>query len=239
MPKFHDLSEYAAAIAPVIGAAHVNVHASAARAVADLAEASGVTPGLLADLRFTLPLRPLTRRDLAVIDRYGDAVARERDLSEHLREATLSEDGDGLLRLTAKGLEFVHRLYDAHAAAADRVWIGPDLPDLAGLTARVLDAAERRPGGALALVAPPYEPAGARAGLLLFNRLAAVRYHRADAHAAAWQAAGLSAAEIVRLADGPLRAGIEAETNLRASAPYRDLTGQEREVLYEGLLKLV
>ncbi|MFB4276203.1 MULTISPECIES: hypothetical protein [unclassified Nonomuraea] len=239
MPKFQDLSEYAAALAPITGAVHVNVHASAARAVAELAETSGVTPGLLSDLRFTLPLRPLTRPGLATIDRYADAAARERGLQEHLREGTLAEDGDGVLRLTGKGLEFVHRLYEIHAATAERVWAGNDLPGLAGLMGRVLDGAERVPGGALALVAPPYEPDGAAPGLLLFNRLAAVRYHRADAHAAAWQAAGLSAAEIVGLADGPLRAGIEAETNRRAAAPYRILSAGERETLHDGLLKLV
>nr|WP_311132175.1 hypothetical protein [Nonomuraea gerenzanensis]SBO91170.1 hypothetical protein BN4615_P684 [Nonomuraea gerenzanensis] len=261
MPKFQDPSEFAAAIAPVIGAAHVTVHASAARAVAALAETSGVTPGLLSDLRFTLPLRPLTRDHLAVIDRYGDAAARERDLQEHLLQRTLAEDGDGTLRPTDKGLEFVHRLYEVHAATAARVWAAHDLPGLAALVARVLDAAERVPGGALELVAPlldaaervpggalelvapPYEPEGAerrgQAGLLLFNRLAVLRYHRADAHAAAWQAAGLTAAGIVGLPDGPLRAAIEAETNLRAAAPYRTLTVRERETLYDGLLKLV
>ncbi|MGR6913410.1 hypothetical protein ACU635_04075 [[Actinomadura] parvosata] len=239
MPKFQDLSEFAAAIAPVIGAANVNVHASAARAVADLARTSGLTPGLLSDLRFTLPLRPLTRAGLAVIDRYGTAASREHDLREHLRQHTLSEDGDGTLRLTGKGLEFVHRLYDVHAATAGRIWAAHDLRGLAELAVRVLESAERLPGGALELVAPPYEPEGAEPGLLLFNRLAVVRYHRADAHAAAWRAAGLSAAEIVGLPDGPLRAGIEAETNRRAAVPYRSLSDEERDTLYDGLLKLV
>ncbi|SEG78058.1 hypothetical protein SAMN05444920_104561 [Nonomuraea solani] len=228
MPKFQD---YAAAIAPVINAAHVNVHAAAARAVAELAETSGVTLGLLVDLRFAFPL---TRAALSIIYRYGEPPG----LQEHLREGTLTED-DGTLRLTGKGLEFVHRLYDLHAAAIERVWAGGDLPGLAALTGRVLDAAERVPGGALELVAPPYEPEGATPGLLLFNRLAVLRYHRADAHAVAWQAEGLSAAEIVGLTDKPLRARIEAETDRRAAAPYRVLTAGERETLYDGLMKLI
>ncbi|MGN9837589.1 hypothetical protein ACTMTI_05655 [Nonomuraea sp. H19] len=239
MPKFQDLSEYSAAIAPIIDAAHVNVHASARRAATKLAETSGVTPGLLYDLRFALPLRPVTRPHLATIYRYADAAGHEDGIREHLREGTLAEDRDGLLRLTETGLEFVHRLYEVHTAAAERVWAGHDLPGLAGLAGRVLDRAERVPGGALALVAPPYEPEGAAPGALLFNRLAALRYHRADAHAAAWQAAGLSVAEIVGLRDGPLRAGIEADTNLRAAAPYRTLSEAERDTLYDGLLKLI
>ncbi|MEW9556478.1 hypothetical protein [Nonomuraea sp. NPDC050783] len=230
---------YAAAIAPVIDAAHVNVHAAARRAATELAAASGITPGLLFDLRFTLPLRPLTRDGLAVIYRYHDAADRDGDLQEHLDEGTLADAGDGTLRLTARGLEFVHRLYGIHAAATARVWAEHDLPLLAGLAGRVLERAERVPGGALELVAPPYEPAGTPPGVLLFNRLAALRHHRADAHAAAWRAAGLTAAGIVGLRDGPLRARVEAETNLRAGPPYGVLSAAERETLYEGLLKLV
>jgi hypothetical protein len=235
MPKFQDLGEYAAAIAPVINAAHVNVHATAAQAVADLAATSGLTPGLLNDLRWTLPLRPLTRASLRVIHRYGEPP----ELDDHLAQGTLIEDQDGTLRPASEGLAFIHRLYLLHEAAIDRVWAGNDLPALAGLAGRLLDAADRLPGGALELVTPLYEPADASPGLLLFNRLAAFRYHRADAHAAAWQAAGPSATEIAGLRDGPVRAAIEAETNLRAAAPYRILTAQERETLYDGLLKLI
>ncbi|GAA3622421.1 hypothetical protein GCM10022419_130100 [Nonomuraea rosea] len=239
MPKFQDLSEYAAAIAPVIDAAHVNVHAAALRAATDLAVTSGLTPGLLSDLRFTLPLRPLTRPALATIYRYGDVPGRDADLRDHLREGALEADGDGRLRLTAKGRTFVDALYALHAATTERVWPGHDLPGLAGLAGRVLDGAERLPGGAFELVTPPYEPAGAAPGLLLFNRLAALRHHRADAHAAAWQAEGLSAAAIVGLRAGPQRARIETRTNLRAAAPYGVLTPEERQTLYDGLLKLI
>ncbi|WP_433436147.1 hypothetical protein [Nonomuraea sp. CA-141351] len=239
MPKFQELSGYAAAIAPVIDAAHVNVHASARRAVAELSETSGVSPGFLSDLRFTLPLRSLTRTGLGTIYRYGDAGGRESGIQEHLREGTLTEDGDGVLSVTTVGLEFIRRLYDVHGAVVDRIWAGHDLPGLARLAGRVLDHAERLPGGALALMAPPYEPGGAVPGVLLFNRLAALRYHRADAHAAAWQAEGLSVAEIVGLRDGPVHARIEADTNLRAAAPYEILSEDERQTLYDGLLKLI
>ncbi|MFI7709259.1 hypothetical protein [Nonomuraea sp. NPDC049480] len=237
MPKFHGLTEYAAAIAPVINAAHINVHAAAHQAVTELADAAGLTPGYLSDLRFSLPLRPVTRAQLGTIYRYRDTAERESGIQEHLREGTLTDDG--ALRLTGEGLAFIHRLYAAHAAAADRVWAGTGLPRLAELADRVLAEAERVPGGALELVAPPYEPEWAAPGLLLFNRLAVLRYHRADAHAAAWQAAGLSAAEIAGLEDGPVRAGIEADTNLRAGAAYAQLSAAEREIFHEGLLKLI
>ncbi|MFC4110996.1 hypothetical protein [Nonomuraea zeae] len=243
MPKFQDLSEYAAAIAPVIDAAHVNVHASARRAAIELAETSGLTQGLLPDLRFTLPLRPLTRPGLATIYRYADVPGLDADLGDHLREGTLEEDGDGTLRLTPKGRTFIDALYALHAATTERIWTGHDLPGLAALAGRVLDtatgSAERLPGGAFELVTPPYEPAGTTPGVLLFNRLAVLRYHRADAHAAAWQAEGLSAAAIVGLREGPLRARIEERTNQRAAPPYGVLTADERQTLYDGLLRLI
>ena len=236
MPKFQDLSEFAEAIAPVVNAAHVNVHASAARAVADLTASSGFTPGILSDLRFSLPLRPLTRDGLAVLYRYADPGP---DVIDHLRQGTLAEDGDGVLRLTDAGRSFIDRLYELHEAAIERAWAGGDLAEAAGLAGRALDTADRLPGEAFELVAPPYEPEWASPGLLLFNRLAVLRYHRADAHAAAWRRAGLSAAEIVRLECGPLRAEIEAETNRRAGRAFATLSEGERRTLFETLLKLV
>ncbi|MFC4012979.1 hypothetical protein ACFOY2_37525 [Nonomuraea purpurea] len=230
MPKF---PEYAAAIAPIIDAAHINLHAAARRATIELADTSGITPGPLIDLRYTLPQRPLTRHDLATIYRYGAPSG----IQDHLDEGTLTEN-DGELRLTRKGLEFVDALYTLHATAAARIWTN-DVPWLAETIGKLLATADRVPGGALELMAPPYEPEWATPGLLLFNRLAALRYHRADAHAAAWQAQGLSAAEIVVLRDGPLHARIEADTNRRAATPYRILSEHERQTLHDGLLKLV
>ena len=257
MPKFHDLSEYAAAIGPVIAAVHVNVHASARK------EAAGLLPGFVTDLRFTLPLRPLTRRSLATIYRYGDAAELDAEIRDQLDQGTLEEDGDGALRPTAKALAFIDGLYAVHAATTERIWAGRDLQTLADLAGRVVDAAggvfgagfggepgresggdhggdpSVEAGGAFAAMAPPYEPVGTPAGVLLFNRLAALRYHRADAHAAAWRAAGLTAGEIVVLGPGPLRDRIERETNRRAAEPYGAITEEERALFHDGLLALV
>lgn len=62
-----------------------------------------------------------------------------------------------------------------------------------------------------------------------------LRYHRADAHRAAWQAAGLSAEEVQVLPAGPVRAAIDAETN-RLDAPiYAALDADERLDLLGGL----
>src|SRR5690606_40241417 len=109
----------------------------------------------------------------------------------------------------------------SHAAAAARSRRAPALGPRAALAGRALGKARAEPGDALAAMAPPYEPEGSPAGLLLFNRLAALRYARADAHAAAWREAGLTAAEVVALEPGPLRTRVEAGTNRRAAVPYR------------------
>ena len=87
------------------------------------------------------------------------------------------------------------------------------LNDLAG---RVVQAGLATGGEAYMTLAPPYEPADATVGVLLHHRLSVLRYHRADAHAAAWQAAGLTSQAMMQLPAGPTRAAIEAETNRRA-----------------------
>lgn len=243
MPKLHDLADYAADMGPVIGAVHVNVHASAR------AQDAGLLPGFLIDLRFTLPLRSLSRRSLATIYRYGDAAELDAEIQDHLDRDMLEEDGDaengdaengeGALRATAKALAFIDGLYAVHAATTERIWAGRDLQTLADLAGRVIGAAGADPGGAFAAMAPPYEPVGTPAGVLLFNRLAALRYHRADSHAAAWRAAGLTTAEIIALGPGPLRDRIERETNRRAAEPYGAITEHERALFHDGLLALV
>ena len=74
--------------------------------------------------------------------------------------------------------------------------------------------------------------------MLLHHRLSVLRYHRTDAHAAAWQAAGLTSEAMTRLPAGPMRSAIEAETNRRAGVPYATLSADERVALLAGLAAL-
>ncbi|MEO3745271.1 hypothetical protein [Plantactinospora sp. B5E13] len=100
-----------------------------------------------------------------------------------------------------------------------------------------LDGPDRE-NGAFGAMAPPYEPDGTPPGVLLLNRLGTLRYHRADAHAAAWQAAGHTARSIVALAPGAERLAIEWETDRRAAGPYAVLTPPERLRLLADLATL-
>ncbi|GAB3437175.1 hypothetical protein [Flindersiella endophytica] len=98
--------------------------------------------------------------------------------------------------------------------------------------------AETGGGGVFVALGLPYERAGDPPGLVLFNRLAVLRYHRADAHAAAWAAEGLTAQEMQALHSGELRERIEAETNRLAAQPYAALTEAERQAFLAGLAAL-
>ncbi|GAB3795360.1 hypothetical protein [Micromonospora zhanjiangensis] len=96
----------------------------------------------------------------------------------------------------------------------------------------------REAGSAFHALGPPYEPDGTPAGVLLLNRLSTLRYHRADAHAAAWTAAGHTARSISALPDGPERRAIELETDRRAAGPYRAIAPTERLELLADLAAL-
>jgi hypothetical protein len=102
----------------------------------------------------------------------------------------------------------------------------------------VIEAALPTGGEAFRALAPPYEPAGADDALVLHHRLSVLRYHRADAHAAAWHAAGQTAQSMAELPAGAQRDRIEAETNRRAGTPYASLTVAERSEFVHGLASL-
>ncbi|MET9342556.1 hypothetical protein [Nonomuraea sp. NPDC003804] len=235
-----ELTYYAATIAPLIDAVHIDVHATRREKGLEYVRRSGLRAGFLIDQRYVLPLRPLTRAGLAAVYRYGTAGEQADEVAAQLRQGALREDEHGRLHATPATLAFIDGLYDLHGRATALLWSGREglVAEVAALLGRLLDGAERMPGGALELMAPPYEPEGVPGGVMLFNRLAAFRYHRADAHAAAWQAAGLTAGEVTSLREGPLWEAVERDTNLRAAVPYGLLTGAERTLLLQGLRTL-
>ncbi|WP_431902056.1 hypothetical protein [Nonomuraea sp. bgisy101] len=235
-----ELAGYAAAIAPLIDAVHIDVHAADRQLGVEYVRRSGLRPGFLIDQRYVLPLRPLTRAGLATVYRYGTAREQAAEVEGQLLQGALREDGDGGLHATPVTLAFIEGLYELHDRATAKLWARHEelVSELGVLLGRLLDGAERLPGGALELMAPPYEPEGVSPGVALFNRVAAFRYHRADAHAAAWQAAGLTAQEVASLREGPLWEAVERDTNLRAAVPYGMLTEAERALLVQGLRTL-
>ncbi|MEV7006414.1 hypothetical protein [Streptosporangium sp. NPDC051022] len=238
MSRFDDLPGYAASIAPLIDAVHLGVHIASRPLGRELAERWGLQTDLLVDLRCVLPLRPLTPGGLTALYRYNPFDGTELDIQ--IAQGALVAGHGGTLHATDRALGFIAELYELHATVIGEMWAAhaDRLSELAGLAGRLVAAAEGSAGAAFTQAAPPYEPEGTPGGVLLFNRLAALRYHRADAHASAWRDAGLTAGQIVGLPSGPLRDGIEAETNRGAAVPYESLTTRERQDLLVGLSAL-
>lgn len=241
---------YAALVRPAIDRVHAGLHAASRDRARPVIARYGLRVGCLVDLRFALLARPLTPTGFAAVMRYRSAERREEEVETQVEQGALAEDADGVLHMTPRTEKLLRALYAVHAEVADELWESaaarvspptvarPTVARLADLAGRLLDAAAATGGPAFAQMSPPYEPADAPAGLLLFNRLAALRYHRADAHAAAWQAAGLTAPEITDMPTGPTRDAIEAETNRRDAAPYTALTPAERIEFLAGLAAL-
>jgi hypothetical protein len=201
--------------------------------------------------RAAAPLVDL-RNPLAAGRTVGPAVAdgpyryqnREQVLAALRNSANhgfLTPQQGGEYVVAATGREFLTELYDLHSAVLAERWESSHGVRVARLNAfvqRLLDAAAATGGTGWAVFAPPHEPAGAPPGLLLLNRLSTLRAHRADSHAAAWRAAGLTVQQIVAMPVGPERDAIELETNARAGVPYQALAADERIVLLADLAAL-
>ncbi len=177
---------------------------------------------------------------LAAIYRYRDAGDVRRDLEGLHAAGLIDTTGDGAIQATESGRAVLTEMYKVSADLAGELWAGQEgsLAGLSNLAGRVVDVALVTGGDAYLAMAPPYEPADAASGLLLHTRLSVLRYHRADAHAAAWQAAGLTSAAINQMAAGPVRDTIEAETNRQAGIPYTALDPDERITFLVGLAAL-
>jgi hypothetical protein len=218
------------------------IHASIARAGPMVAR-YGVpldAIDIVGQLRTGLAVRPVSAAGLAAVYRYRDADQVRRSLGTLASAGIIEQAGDGAIRATDTGRALLAVMYESGAEAAAGLWSAQreTVADLNELAGRLVVAAAASGGGAYAAVAPPYEPPGASPGLLLHHRLAVLRYHRADAHAAAWQAAGQTVDTIRGLSDGPERERIEAETNRRAGLPYATLSDAERSRLVSGLTGL-
>ncbi|MFG2056217.1 hypothetical protein ACGFI9_19565 [Micromonospora sp. NPDC048930] len=180
----------------------------------------------------------------AAVTRYRDAAACRRAVDKQVAYGMLQRVPDGGFCATERGLAFLDELYGVHAEVTEELWAGHDdrvarlVTALGRVLAYALLLAEDDEPGAFSTMAPPHEPAGTPPGVLLLNRLGTLRYHRADAHAAAWTAAGHTATSIAELAPGPERLAIEQETDRRAAGPYTVLTAEERLAVLADLAAL-
>jgi hypothetical protein len=203
----------------------------------------GAPPGamrMFAQLRTTLAARAISAAGIAAVYRYRDPDEVRADLDRLRAAGLIAAAADGAIAATERGRAVLAGMYQAGAEVTGELWSQHNdaLAGLNDLAGRVVQAGLATGGNAYRAMAPPYEPADATVGVLLHHRLSVLRYHRADAHAAAWQAAGLTSEAMMQLPAGPVRAAIEAETNRRAGVPYATLSADERVALLGGLAAL-
>jgi tetratricopeptide (TPR) repeat protein len=203
------------------------------RRISDELRASGALPnrpphlGVLLELRGPLRSGPVPLEVVAGLFRY---------YAQHIEAAVDELVAAGWLLRSAHALAATPNtmaVLDTHLGAAERaldsVWGWP--ADLLARLVAVLDGAVGTSAGpvfdTLATVDPP-----STAAVQLFERCNALRHHRADAHAAAWRAVGLTATSVAEVpATDPVRLAVETATNRIASRAFRPLSTVERAEL--------
>ncbi|HET7487337.1 MAG TPA: hypothetical protein VFJ85_05365 [Acidimicrobiales bacterium] len=228
----------AAAAAPAVDRLRLAIAGRARERLAPVLTQWDVGPRALqtvAMLRNTVPDRAVHRDHLGALFVYqpdGPAM-----VDEVIAQGLVHESPTGALRLTEAGRRIVGSIHRVTGDIAGELWSGREehCATLAGLAGRVADAAARSGGGALSVLAPLAELPGATPALVLAERLTLLRFHRFDAHVAAWRAAGLTAGEVAGLPPGPVRDTVEEETNRRAGEPYEVLDPDERFAFCAGL----
>ena len=224
------------------------MRAAGTRGGAALRERHGSGYGnVLIEYRTTLawPNGVVTARGIAETSRYRDPATVDAELAAAAERGSIERDVDGSIRATAGGHVFLDDLYATQEAVLAAYWDGRDafVSRLAAATLTLLDAGMVRPAmpdGAFAAMTPNWEPPGISPSVLLLNRLSAMRYHRSDAHATAWRAAGLTAAEMVSLQESATpaattgesararRDAIEARTNEISAAAFDSVHPADR-----------
>lgn len=231
---------YAALIRPVIDRVYVGFRYSGRDRVQAVYDKYQLRPGFERSFYFGLLARPMPADSLAAATTYSGS-----DMTGELVQGVAEVDADGTWRLTGLGREVALAVQRAYGDSAAEFWdrklieTMPGLavvPRLAELVGRLLEAGQATGGPAFRAMAPVYEPPDATAALRLTSRLGALRHHRADAHRAAWGAAGLTLAQLRALApDSPQRQAVEEETNRLDEPIYEALSPQERDELLAGL----
>ncbi|GIH06235.1 hypothetical protein Rhe02_43020 [Rhizocola hellebori] len=225
--------DYAALVRPVIDRVYTGVRAAARPRTRQVVEEFGLDPGFIVSFYFGLLARPMPAEGFAAASSYIDP-----DMTDALAQGIATVDESGAWHLTDTGRRLALALQRAIGEGAEEFWAVKNIPTMPGLDAlprladllgKLLAAGAASGGPAFSALAPVYEPADASLGLQVTSRLGALRHHRADAHRAAWAAAGLTLGELRALpAESEQRQAIEADTNRRDAPIYEALDEEER-----------
>jgi hypothetical protein len=226
---------YAALVRPAIDRVFIAARGAARPRVRAVIEQAGVGPGFIMSFYFGLLARPMPASSFAAATTYSGS-----DMTGELSDGVAVVDDAGTWSLTPVGRDLGLALQLAIGAGAAELWESrlDSLPRVAELVGRLLDAGAVSGGPAFTAMVPVYEPAGATPAVQITSRLGALRHHRADAHRAAWAAAGLTLPELLALPDGGVRQEIEDDTNRRDAPIYAALNDGERVELVALLAAL-
>jgi hypothetical protein len=231
---------YAALIRPVIDRVYVGLRSTGRDHLRAVYERYQVRPGFESSFYFGLLARPMAADSFKAATTYSGS-----DMTGELEQGIAEVDADGAWRLTERGREVALAVQRALGEWAEQLWdrkpieTMPGLsvvPRLADLIGRLLQAGQATGGPAFQAMAPVYEPPDATPTVRLTSRLGALRHHRADAHRAAWAAAGLTLAQLRALTpQDRQRQGIEEATNRLDEPIYQALSASEKDELLAGL----
>ena len=230
----------ASLVAPVVDRLRLAIHRATQGWVADLTREHGLDRSMsmvVGNLRNVAPGRVIARASILSVFAYQESSVIDRGIDGLIEAGLLADLGDGQVSLTEDGAGLTAEIHKRGEETVGELWSGQDdrVAPLADLASRALTAAATDAGPAFLVMAPLTEPAGATDAALLAERLTGLRFHRFDAHVAAWRSAGLSVDQIRSLPPGPERTAIELDTNRRAATPYAALDPAERLSLLAGL----
>jgi hypothetical protein len=233
----------AALVAPAVDRLRLALHRATQGWAAGMAGERGLDQPMsmvIGNLRNIAPGTAIARTAILSVFAYQAPSVIDSGIDGLIGAGLLTDVGDGHIRLSDRGVELTAEIHARGDAVAAEVWSGQDerVGALAALAARALRAATADAGDAFAVMAPLTESADATDAALLAERLTGLRFHRFDAHVAAWRSAGLTVDEIKHLPAGPERVAIELDTNRRAAIPYTALEPAERLDFLAGLAAL-
>jgi hypothetical protein len=229
----------AIAAAPLIDRARLAI-ARGIAAQASPGDQSGLNEpaaAMLAMLRHTLPDRAVTADQLRTV------YAFHRDDQYTATQAELSRAGliridDDWIRLTDQGRVWIERLWRISDDVVTDLWdpVRDHVDALETLIPPVVARATAAPGPALSVFTPILDRPDSSSSTRVAERLTQLRFHRFDAHVAAWRAAGTPPMDDT-LPPG-MREQIEDETNRRAATAYEPISPHQRTNLLVHLASL-
>jgi len=200
------------------------VHAAARPHAAGLFAPVRPFVGFVVDIRTLLLHGAAPLAAVHAIHRYQPSV--DKALAA-LADRWLVVDG-GTVVATARCTELLARAMTVFDDVCTELWGEPGSL-LSTVDAAVAAGRGTSGGAAFDALADAGHPGGGTVAGRLFTGLCALRYHRADAHAAAWAAERLTARTVGELPDDhPTGQRIEAATDRAAARPYRPLPHRDR-----------